>query len=204
MGPGSSTQWIILWLRSWRRSYVKCKEFGIYSCMLGKNLHLNEWRVCRRTPKSYVVEYNRTIVICGHGYVAYKYRCMMPKYKNKMRRIFPFRRKTDSRELLRKLSERTYFILSCANSIQTTNGDFYLDFSQINREWIGYMLPTGEAPVSGRGAICTARTKTMPARLKNHLPIPCIAHCALVIYFGGYNFVQRCYYIFRFQYQRLI
>ena len=116
------------------RSYVKCKEFGIYSCMLGKNLHLNEWRVCRRTPKSYVVEYNRTIVICGHGYVAYKYRCMLPKYKNKMRRIFPFRRKTDSRELLRKLSERTYFILSCAKSIQTTNGDFYLDFSQINLE----------------------------------------------------------------------
>ena len=66
------------------------------------------------------------------------------------------------------------------------------------------MLPAGEAPVSGRGAIRATCAKAMPARLKNNFPIPRIAHCALVIYFGGYNFVQRCDYIFRFQYQRLI
>ena len=66
------------------------------------------------------------------------------------------------------------------------------------------MLPAGKAPVSGCSAICTTYAKAMPAGLKNNLPISRIAHCALVIYFGGYNFVQRCDYVFRFKDQFLI
>ena len=117
-------------------SHVKmARHFGLYTGIIGKNLHINEWIVKRRTPQSYVVEYVNTAVVCETDFgLTYKYRAHLPGYSDGVRRIFPFRRKLKTTNILKELSERNYVVLLCKSKIRKDNGDFYLTFSEINRE----------------------------------------------------------------------
>lgn len=108
-------------------TFIKC-ELGLYSGIIGRNCHVNEWIVKKRTPKSYIVEYSRTTVVCESDYfVSYKYMVELPKYKNLVKRIFPFRRKVDTSELMDQLANRHYLILLCKSLKGTQNGNFYLE-----------------------------------------------------------------------------
>ena len=116
-------------------SYIKCNDFGIYSGLVGRNIHVNEWVVKKRTPKSYIVKYSKTTVVCESDYfVSYKYMAELPNYKNVEKRIFPFRRKISSSQILEDLANRHYLVLICNSKVQTTNGDFYLEFSKVDSE----------------------------------------------------------------------
>ena len=111
-------------------TYVRAsKRFGFYTCMVGKNLHLNEWIVKKRTPKSYVVQYSQSIIVCESELgVTYKFHADVPEHKNKVKRIFPFRRKMQTALILKKLSEKSFITLS--GLLCTSNNDFYLDFQR--------------------------------------------------------------------------
>lgn len=116
-------------------SFVKmARDFGLYSGIIGKNIHVNEWLVKKRTPKSYVVEYRRTVVVCETDFgLTYKYCAKLSGYDKCIRRVFPFRRKMQTTHVFKELAEREYAVLLCTSKFQT-NGDFYLNFSQINGE----------------------------------------------------------------------
>jgi len=110
-------------------SYIKCNDFGIYSGLVGRNIHVNEWVVKKRTPKSYIVKYSKTTVVCESDYfVSYKYVVELLHYKNKEKRIFPFRRKIDSSKIMEDLASHQYLVLTCNSMAYTANGDFYLEF----------------------------------------------------------------------------
>jgi len=116
-------------------SYISCNFEG-FRCVLGKNVHLNEWIVRSRTAKSYVLEYVSTVVVCaGDIGLTYRFKCELDKYKgNKVRRVFPFRRTQPDASLLRRLCERAGFILASGTRTRECEGDFYVDFSKIYRE----------------------------------------------------------------------
>ena len=114
-------------------SFVKTTpDLGWNSGIIGKNIHVNEWIVKKRTPKSYVIRYNQTAVVCETDFgLTYKYRAILPK-KN-VRRVFPFRRKIQTAQILKELAERNCAFLVCSSTVHR-NGDFYLKFSEINGE----------------------------------------------------------------------
>ena len=115
-------------------SFVKmAQDFGLYSGIIGKNIHVNEWVVKRRTPQSYVVKYRQTSVICETDFgLTYKYYAVLKEHVNRVRRIFPFRRKLQpNQHILEELEERKYDVLACTSKART-NGDFFLHFSEIN------------------------------------------------------------------------
>ena len=117
-------------------SHVKlARDFGLYSGVIGKNLHINKWLVKRRTPESYLVQYVETAVVCETDFgLTYKYRADLPIYNKAVRRVFPFRRKLKTPDILKELAQRNYVILLCKSAIRKANGDFYLTFSEINSE----------------------------------------------------------------------
>ena len=117
-------------------SFVKmAQDFGLYSGIIGKNIHVNEWVVKKRTPKSYVVQYKQTSIICETDFgLTYKYHVMLKENANRVRRIFPFRRRLQpNQHILEELDERKYDILACTSKVRN-NGDFYLKFSEVNGE----------------------------------------------------------------------
>ena len=84
----------------------------------------------KRTPKSYIVKYSNTTVVCESDYfVSYKYVAELPNYKNVEKRIFPFRRKIKSSQIMEDLANRHYLMLISNSTVHCTNGDFYLEFS---------------------------------------------------------------------------
>ena len=114
-------------------SYIKYKDLGLYRGVIGRNLHVNEWVVKKRTPESYIIKYNKTTVVCESDYfVSYKYVAELPNYKNVEKRIFPFRRKISSSQILEDLANRHYLVLICNSKVLSKNGDFYLEFSHVN------------------------------------------------------------------------
>ena len=116
-------------------SYIKCKDFGLYSGIIGRNFHVNEWIVKKRTPKSYIVKYSNTTVVCESDYfVSYKYVAKLPNYKNVVKRIFPFRRKIKSSQIMEDLGNRHYLMLISNSTVHSSNGDFYLEFSKVDPE----------------------------------------------------------------------
>ena len=115
-------------------TYIK-STFGIYSGIIGRNLHVNEWIVKKRTPKSYIVKYSKTTVVCESDYfVSYKYVAELPNYKNVEKRIFPFRRKVKSSQIMEDLANRHYLVLICQSPVHCDKGDFYLEFSKVNNK----------------------------------------------------------------------
>ena len=114
-------------------SFIACNFEG-FRCVLGKNIHLNEWTVRSRTPKSYILKYCQTIVVCaGDVGVTYRFKCELAKYsENKIKRVFPFRRTQPNASLLQNLCERASLILSCGTKTRESEGDFYRDFSKKN------------------------------------------------------------------------
>ena len=116
-------------------SYIKYKDLGLYRGVIGRNLHVNEWVVKKRTPESYIVKYSKTTVVCESDYfVSYKYEAELPNYKNVEKRIFPFRRKISSSQILEDMANRHYLVLICNSKVLSKNGDFYLEFSHVNSE----------------------------------------------------------------------
>ena len=112
-------------------SFIKC-DLGLYSGIIGRNFHVNEWIVKKRTPKSYIVQYSRTTVVCESDYfVSYKYMVELANYKNLVKRIFPFRRKEDTSQLMDQIANQHYLVLICKSLECTANGNFYLE---VNRE----------------------------------------------------------------------
>ena len=112
-------------------SFVRmAQDLGLYSGIIGKNIHVNEWIVKKRTPHSYIVTYKQTSVICETDFgLTYRYPAVLKEYKNRVRRIFPFRRRLQpNQHILEELEERTYDVLECTATLRK-NGDFYLDFS---------------------------------------------------------------------------
>ena len=114
-------------------TFVKCKEYAMYSSIIGRNVHVNYWTVKERTPKSYIVQYVNTTVVCESDYfVSYKYNVVLPNYKNRIKRIFPFRRKIKKSEvttILEEIAKHEYLVLKCKSTTQGANGDLYLDLS---------------------------------------------------------------------------
>jgi len=117
-------------------SFVKmARDFGLYSGIIGKNIHVNKWVVKKRTPKSYIVSYINTAVVCETDFgLTYKYSAKLSGYNKCIRRIFPFRRKMQTSHVFQELAEREYVVLLCTSKVQSKNGDFYLNFLQINGE----------------------------------------------------------------------
>ena len=114
-------------------SFIKCKDLGLYSGLVGRNIHVNEWIVKKRTPESYIVKYSKTTVVCESDYfVSYKYVVELLHYKNVEKRIFPFRRKIDSSQIMQDLANRHYLVLICNSMAYSANGDFYLEFSKVD------------------------------------------------------------------------
>ena len=65
---------------------------------LGRNWRINRWKIIKRTPKSYWVEYYYTTIICCSGSpykTCYKYNTTIPNLKGKQKRVFPLRRIRD-------------------------------------------------------------------------------------------------------------
>ena len=117
-------------------SHVKmARHFGLYTGIIGKNLHINEWIVKRRTPESYVVRYEKTVIVCETDFgLTYRYKATLFKPGTCERRIFPFRRKVKTPAILKELADRNYVTLLCKSTVRRANGDFYLTFSEINSE----------------------------------------------------------------------
>ena len=104
-------------------------KFGLYTCLMGRNIYIHEWVVKQRTPKSYVVRYSQTIIICeGGDDVAYKYHCKLQEKKDIVKRIYPFRRKMKTEQILRDLSDRTFTVLRHDTEVMNWDGNLYLNF----------------------------------------------------------------------------
>lgn len=112
------------------KSYIKFPNWNGYNFPVGTNLHLNEWIVKKRTPKSYVVAYSKTIVICENlKGITYKFSAHIPEL-DRVRRIFPFRRKLNTERILKDLSDRTYVVLNCDTKIVGSGKNFIIDFQR--------------------------------------------------------------------------
>ena len=71
------------------------------SLALGNNWRINRWKIIKRTPKSYWVQYDYSTIICCTGeyvigqYSCYKYNTTIPNLIGREKRVFPFRRIRD-------------------------------------------------------------------------------------------------------------
>ena len=116
-------------------TYVKCQEYAMYSSIIGRKSQVNSWLGKKRTPKSYIVQYLNSTVVCESDYfVSYKYNVVLPNYRNRIKRIFPFRRKiqkSDVTTILDEIAKHEYLVLKCRSTAQGANGDLFLELAPV-------------------------------------------------------------------------
>lgn len=98
--------------------------------VLGDNIHVHQWLVKRRTPKSYVIQYKDTVVVCENGWACYKYNAVSKKLEGKEKRIFPFRRKlkNDQKNVVSNIIERNYQSLPPNVKVVPISHNFFVQF----------------------------------------------------------------------------
>lgn len=109
------------------RTFFK-RDNGLYFS-IGSNYNVLLWKIKKRTPKSYIVEYIRSLIIVDtHDSVLYKFEIEQEEHKNKCKRVFPLRRKFKYlRDTLGGLLHKnTYYIFDGSAEIIQRNGNFII------------------------------------------------------------------------------
>ena len=107
-------------------SFIKMPNSGC--SLFGKNVHVHRYTIKRRTPRSYLLEYVDSTVICkSFAGFSYKFTTMFPI--SKIRRVFPLRRKNDEDQdsILNSICDDYHFPVQ---SIKKINNNFLLNFNE--------------------------------------------------------------------------
>jgi len=107
------------------KTYFK-RQNGFYFA-IGSNYNILMWKIKKRTPKSYVIEYVRSIIVVDtYDGVLYKFNITENELKNKVKRVFPLRRKfKNAHDILTGLLTQTkYYCFSGKCEVLQENGNF--------------------------------------------------------------------------------
>lgn len=107
------------------KTYLKRKD-GLYF-NLGVNYNILLWKIVQRTPKSYIVQYVKSLVLVDtFDGVLYKFEIKQTQFKGKSKRVFPLRRKAKYlHDVLHDLLHRDNYYLFDGNAdIKQENGNF--------------------------------------------------------------------------------